>query len=148
MTNLLDSFALAHITGSADIKKVGFRFVEYNARPHRSLSQMFFNPYESGNEFLFCARRTFWGSLNLSLFVLFPVTSAAIFGLMFGISLFAAVFNKDAGSILFHSTCNALVDCIVAPLALLLMCTRGMSTALQASGVYDFDAPVEHSHTP
>lgn len=153
---MLKDLHIAHLTGTATVHKNGLfsDTIQFN-RPRRSLGQMFFKPYESGKEFIFCARNTLQPLLLLGIglldpmsVVMMPVTfTVASVGLLLVGSVSKFVNNEavaswcfDAADGLFTALCQTLINLIVLPIALLASVTRGISTGLKATGAYDYDA--------
>ena len=65
-------FSLAHITGSLKITQNNFfNDIGTNRNP-RTIDQMLFQPYESKEEFIFCARHTFTPIATIGLAILQP----------------------------------------------------------------------------
>ncbi|CEK10888.1 hypothetical protein [Legionella hackeliae] len=145
-----------HITGSKKVvaNRITHDIVEPQKR--RSVGQMFFQPYESSKEFIFCARHTFMPAALIGLAILDPVGVAIapiiITGLAAGFLLvgsLAACAGWESASTdcfdhacnLINSMCQAIINMVVLPLSALVMLTRGISTGLQAAGIYDYDAP-------
>lgn len=118
----------------------------------RTIKQMFFQPYESKEEFIFCARHTLvpmaiiGASAGLAtplILLTIPLVVAAmdlLFLTIGGIALLcgadnAAGFCFDWVKSMTLNLCQTLIDLVVSPLSLLVMFTRGTSTALHAAGI-------------
>lgn len=154
-----DKLMISYLTGSAKaIENNAFNDV-LEARPRYSISQMFFKPYESTQEFIFCARHTLIPLAIVGLMACFPIvpivalffpvwaaSCLALSAIAAGISYLcdSKRFTKYYTDVFFtclENTCQTLIDIALLPISLAIMTTRGISTALKSSGIYDFDAP-------
>lgn len=143
-----------YILGGQEVLQNHWYGDDTRARPRRTIGQMFFQPYESEQEFVFCARHTITPALLLGIILLKPLTimplllitgicagllvlSGASSGLGFKV---AASFAFEIVESITKDLCQALIDLVLLPLSSLIMLTRGVSTGLKATGVYNFDA--------
>lgn len=141
---------IGHLTGSAQVTKNHLFSSEVIWRSPRTIGQMFFQPYEFNEEFIFCAQRTFLPMVNIGLAVLDPsvITTvpvmmgclSAAFLAMSEISKFCGDESSaskflDLAKVFIVDLCQSLIDLVVLPLSVLVMLTRGISTGLQAAGI-------------
>ncbi|BCA96200.1 hypothetical protein TUM19329_25610 [Legionella antarctica] len=154
---MLKDLHVAHLTGTATV--IENRLLEDTVswdRNARTTSQMFFKPYESPQEFVFCARHTLQPIALIALTLMDPL--ALVAGscvIAVGIAGFLALsgintclgnersakWAMDMVEEIFSRVCQTIINLIVLPLAALSMLTRGISTGLQAADIYDYDAP-------
>jgi hypothetical protein len=148
---------MSHVTGSAEVveNRLMGDVLRWDRTPFTA-GQMFFKPYESKEEFIFCARNTVQPLLILGLAILDPfvlVTVPTVFcGLALGavvvagfskllgdddVANFALDFAEDVLTLL----CQAIINLMVLPLSALALITRSVSTGLKAAGICDYDAP-------
>lgn len=119
-----------------------------------SLSQFFFKPYDS-KEFVHCARHTFsplflvgLGVILPTSLLLLPLAVAAAIAVTFLISEVMHHMNMYRTSDLFLNISNevlsqsiqTVIDLVVLPVSLIVLATRGISTALKAVDLYDHDS--------
>lgn len=132
-----------HITGSREIVSGQLSNTYTRERPRCTVAGMFFKPYESSEEFVSYASHMLLGALGLSLFILAPALMTGICAILLGILLIVSFFESDYGPFLgkdlFGEFINIFADILTAPIALVIVCTRGFSTLLQATGIYDYD---------
>jgi len=64
--------SIAYLTGSAIVTKNHLNSDDLIWRKRRSVGQMFFQPYESKEEFIYCARHTFLPMAMIGFAVLDP----------------------------------------------------------------------------
>lgn len=141
---------IGYLTGSAKVTKNNVMNDEVIWRKHRSIGQMFFQPYESKEEFIFCARHTFLPIVQIGLAILDPTvivvvpvligSLSAVCAALGGISKLCgnergASFFLGGAEYLIKGFCQALIDLVVLPLSALALLTRGISTGLQAAGI-------------
>lgn len=154
---MLKHLHVAHLTGTATVveNQLFTDVVNFN-RNRRTIDQMFFKPYESKKEFIFCARNTLQPIGLIGLGIISPVGVAASVlavslagaGLLVCAAVSKCLDNERAASWaldlaeeLFSRICQAIINVIVLPLTALSMLTRGISTGLKAADIYDYDAP-------
>lgn len=140
----------APLTGSAKVIENHFYWDEVVWRKRRTVGQMFFQPYESKEEFIFCARHTFSPMVIIGLAVLDPIGAAVGPAIMLGLSAVCGIIGGlsklsgdqmnasvflDKAEYIMKNLCQALVDIVMLPLLALAMLTRGISTGLQAAGI-------------
>ncbi len=154
---MLNDLHVSHLTGTASIiENRLFKDIVVWDRNARTIGQMFFKPYESKKEFIFCARNTIQPIGLLGLSIISPVALVAAsltvalvtsgFLALSGIN--ACLSNKETASWalnvaeeIFSRVCQTIINLLVLPLSALSMLTRGISTGLKAADVYDYDAP-------
>ena len=152
---------MSHLTGTATI-------VENNwfddqvvwDRERRTIGQMFFKPYESKKEFIFCARNTFQPIAFIGFALISPivlVSTPIVFGVATLGCLAISAINKLLGDDetawwalnlaeeICSRFCQFLVNLVLVPVTALAMITRGISTGLQAARICEFDAPDDGS---
>ncbi|RUR20668.1 hypothetical protein ELY21_00865 [Legionella sp. km535] len=127
-------------------------------RKRRTVDQMFFQPYESKEEFVFCARHTFLPIAMIGLAILDPavlITTPAVIGaIIIGSAVLSGIHELvgdehnasyffNVAKHIFNDLCQAVLDLVVLPLSLLVMTTRGASTGLHAAV-----ASTERDETP
>jgi hypothetical protein len=154
---MLKNVHLAHLTGTATSSKNRLFWEELEfTRPRRSVGQMFFKPYESSDEFVFCARHTLQPLLIIGLGLSAPLSLAVLSGiavtagvgclLLGGLSrcmgnIESAAWWIDLADQIITRISQALVDLVVVPLTAIALATRSISSGLQAADVYDYDPP-------
>ncbi|KTD44828.1 hypothetical protein [Legionella quateirensis] len=141
---------ISYLTGSAKVIRNNFSSDDIIWRKPRPLGQMFFQPYESKEEFIFCARHTIMPISAIALTILNPAAMLGVTGVFGGLSLVCAALGKinqlcgdergasfflDMADFLIKDLTQLLIDVLVLPLSLLALCSRGVSTGLQASGI-------------
>ncbi len=99
---------------------------------------MFFQPYESKEEFIFCARHTFFPMAMIGLAVLNPIVIIAVPVIIGGLSAVCAAIGGIsklcgyecsasgflyAAEYLIKDLCQMLIDLVVLPLSALAMLT-------------------------
>jgi hypothetical protein len=149
---------IGYLTGSASVTKNHLHNDEIIWRKRRTVGQMFFQPYESREEFIFCAHNTFLPIVMIGLAVLDPIViitvpvligcSSAVSAVLGEISKFCgnesdASYFLDIAEYLIKDLCQMLINLIVLPLSALAMLTRGVSTGLHATGIVR-----EHEKSP
>lgn len=142
--------SIGYLTGSAKVIKNHFSDDDVNWRTPRTLTQMFFQPYESKEEFIYCARHTLVPLAQLGLALMNPIILITVPAVMVGISTLCNVVssisnlcgNKVAekkflsvAEGFMRDLCQMIIDLVVLPLSLLVMVTRGVSTAVHAAGI-------------
>lgn len=154
---MLKDLTIAHLTGTATVVRNRFFSDEliFN-RSRRTIGQMFCKPYESGKEFIFCARFTLTPFLIIGCCIIDPLLVSVIpavyitasLGCLLLSGLNACVMRRDSASWwldmadeLFSRLCQAVINLVVLPLTALVLVTRSISTGLKATGLYDYDAP-------
>lgn len=147
---------LSHLTGTAKVTENNLLTdkLKHDARPERSTSQMFFQPYESQKEFIYCARKTALPlTAGLILYFLPALALNIALGIgiltlgLYAISSIQRTFGDESGSLntlnwaeeATSLCCQAAVDVLVLPASILIMLTRGISTGLKEANIYDFD---------
>ena len=156
---MLEKLHLAHLTGTVTVheNRLCSDVVEFN-RPRHSFGQMFFKPYESNKEFIFCARHTLHPLLLIGLGILDPIVAAIVptvvvaasVGFLLISDMNTCIGNEgsaswwsDMADEIFSRLCQAVINLVVLPIAALALATRGISTGLKAADIYDYDAPKE-----
>lgn len=134
---------LAYLTGSK--KKVEYSLFNRESdieRPSRNTFDMFFAPYESKQEFVYCASNTLFAALWLwDPFVIFDslsqlaITNTIFFilgqmGECAGSDEFAFFFNDFA-----HIQAQNIVNILVLPVSSLILLTRSISSVLELTGL-------------
>jgi hypothetical protein len=154
---MLKDLHVAHLTGTATVVENGLFTDTVNwDRNARSIGHMFFTPYESKKEFIFCVRNTLQPIAVIGLTVISPIALGAAFATLslatVGLLAFAAI-NKKLGNEesaswtlnlaeeITSRVCQDIINFIVLPLTALSMLTRGISTGLKAADIYNYDAP-------
>ena len=152
---MLKEIHMAHITGTANVLENNWLYdkVEFN-QPRHTIGQMFFKPYQSKKEFIFCARHTatplvFLGLNLLSEFSLVIVPIIFVFASATYLLFHAAAQCVDSRSTFWLNLAKAYIspviqgtiDLVLLPIALMTMITRSISTGLKAADIYDYDAP-------
>lgn len=142
--------SIAYLTGSAKVTKNHLNSDDLIWRKRRTVGQMFFQPYESKEEFIYCARHTFLPMVIIGSAVLNPIVLIAVPVIIGGLSAVCAAiggvsqlcgnegsasFFLDTAEYLIKELCQALIDLVVLPLSALAMLTRGISTGLHAAGI-------------
>ena len=146
--------SIGYLTGSAKVTKNHLNSDTIIWRKRRTVGQMFFQPYESKEEFIYCARHTFLPMAMIGLAVLNPIVIIAVPVIIGGLSAICAAigginkFCGDESSASFFldtakDLCQMLIDLVVLPLSALAMLTRGISTGLHAAGIVR-----EHEEVP
>ena len=140
--------SIAYITGAAEVKKNHFLSDTTIPRIPRSFHEMFFQPYESAEEFVYCARHTFQPLLLISLIILNPdllitipvyiigaATAFATLGLLgqnFDDKSTIAHYSLEMAGVLMNDLLQNVVDIAMLPLSLLIMTTRSSSSLINA----------------
>ena len=153
----LKNVNIAYLTGTATVvENEVFQDKVIFDRPSRTAGQMFFQPYESTKEFIFCARHTLLPIGTIAFAILDPMVLIAIpsiyAGLICGALLISGFYKivgndenaswaLDLAETFFTLLCQDIVDSILVPVTTLALITRGISTGLKAAGIYDYDAP-------
>lgn len=111
---------------------------------------MFFQPYESKEEFVYCARHTLTPVALIGVAILDPIALigmpiiigglTAVCMAIGGISKLCgddtgASYCLDTAEYLMTDLCQVLIDLVLLPLTALALLTRGISTGLHAAGV-------------
>ncbi len=157
---MLDNVSIGYLTGGHKVIENHLNSDSLIPRRPFTWGQMFFKPYESTKEYVYCARHTLIPAATVGLLILCPIV---IFGLPFVVagaastllalmgisqaigsdSLFS--FTFEAGAYLIQDFCQSLIDLALLPVSALTMATRGISTGLKATGIYDYDAGTENN---
>jgi hypothetical protein len=160
---MIKDLHVAHLTGEATVIENKFVYdVIKLDRPRYTVGQMFFKPYESSKEFIFCARNTLWPLFMLGVSVLAPLTLPIAAGIMLTASASCLLFSGlsqcmnndesaswwlDMSEQIFTTLCQAIINIIVLPLTALSLLTRSISTGLKAAvEIYESsasEAPLE-----
>ena len=153
-------FSLAHITGSLKITQNNFFNDIGTNRSPRTIDQMLFQPYESKEEFISCALHTFTPIATIGLAILQPsiiITTPVLLGCLtaaaFAVSGTAALVDQEQTAATVYrfamnlvvDICQSIIDLVVLPLTALIMLTRGVSTSLKVTGIYDYDKRADDS---
>ena len=156
-------FNIDYLTHSVHAYKIlGIRF-QTEGKP-LTIGQMFFQPYKSKEEFEYCSFRTTCPLIVAGLAMLAPtVMIAAVPIITVGIAVAYAALggiyklcgNDESGSFyldtaedIIKGLCQIIVDLLVIPLSVSIMLTRGISTGLQAAGVYGAHNATEDAPPP
>ena len=149
-----------HLTGTKLAIKNNFfsdELDELSSYPRRSISQMFFTPYKSKEDFIFCARQTAQPVILLGLGLLSPIGLALGLSSLLVASLGCALIaagskcygNKfsawnwlSSAEYISSLVLQAIINFVLLPITALTLITRGISTGLKAAKLYDHDAPV------
>ncbi len=154
---MLKDLHVAHLTGTATVHNNRFfsDVIEFN-RTRRNFGQMFFKPYESNKEFIFCARHTLQPLALIGLSILDPISiailpvfvAAASVGCLLISGVNKCIGNAESASWwldmadeIFSRLCQTVINLVVLPITALALVTRGISTGLKAADIYDYDAP-------
>lgn len=154
---MLKNLQVAHLIGTATVHKNGIFSdeIEFN-RKRLSFGQMFFKPYESNKEFIFCARHTLQPLVLIGISILNPISIAILPAVFVAASvgcLLIGGVNKCIGNAesaswwldmadeIFSRLCQTVINLVVLPITALALVTRGISTGLKAADIYDYDAP-------
>ncbi|KTD31485.1 hypothetical protein [Legionella maceachernii] len=160
---MLKDLHIAHITGTARVlqNKLFADRVEFGL-PRRSIGQMFFKPYESKKEFIFCARHTLQPVALIGLGILSPIGVAIIPAVFLAASLGCLVIGGLAKSLgnqesalwwfkaaeeIVSRLLQTIINLVVLPVSAVALLTRSVSTGLQAASIYDYDAPPEDKNS-
>ncbi len=146
---MFNNLHAAHLTGTADISEVSLFYSRITFRPGYSLGEMFFKPYESKKEALFCAQQTFFSGVLMACVILEPI--GALLGATIATAIRSVLYDYGSKTIaswcldvLEHfvsSLCQMAINLIVLPLATVALVTRSLSTGLKEAHIYDYDAP-------
>lgn len=146
-----NDISIGYLTGTAKVIRNSFSDDEVVWRTRRSVKQMFFQPYESAEEFVSCARHTSFAMITLGLMILDPILIVAVpvaittasLGCVItaGISKLcgskgATSFFLDMAEYLMKDLIQAVIDIVVLPLSAVMMLTRGTSSILHAAGAF------------
>jgi hypothetical protein len=111
---------------------------------------MFLTPYESKEEFIYCARHTLMpiasiglAILNPNLIITTPVSIGALVIACHALSAISELCGSNRNASFFLNTadylikdlCQLLIDIVLLPMSALAMLTRGISTGLHAAGI-------------
>ncbi|PJD95592.1 MAG: hypothetical protein CK426_02580 [Legionella sp.] len=139
LTRAIRKINIAYLTGEAIVVENGLlndRVIM--SSPSRNIGQMFFKPYQSKKEFIYCARNTLY---PLGIFML-GANCLIGCGLMSGLCLGVALYCESQGAYrvafkvleyavdLMAGCLQLCVDLAVFPLSALILMTRMMSTGL------------------
>jgi len=155
---MLKDLHLSYLTGTAQVVDNELFIAKLGQpRPARTWGQMFFQPYESKKEFIFCARHTVQPLAFIGLAIADPFFARAlplaVATIGAGFLIAAAIYNQsadgreaaiwavDVSDAIMTAAVQAIIDLLVFPLSVLIMATRGLSTGLAAAEVYDYNAP-------
>lgn len=138
--------SISFITGSAKVTKNHLFSDDIVWRKARTIKQMFFQPYESKEEYIYCARYTLQPMILIGI-SLIPPMSVFVPTLMLKLSVACSVlgviisrnengtnFFLDTAERFLSDICQMYINLLVLPLSLLIMLTRGISTGLEAAG--------------
>ncbi|QMT61622.1 hypothetical protein [Legionella sp. PC997] len=164
---MLKKISIGYLTGSQKATENHLLSDTLVPKTPFTWGQMFFKPYESTTEYIYCARHTFISAAFLGLIIFDPMRAVEIplivlggVAILFGVETAGkAMGSKQISSWAFEATnnivqlfCQALIDLILLPVSAMAMLTRVASTALKERGIYDYDAsssqPVEHAMDP
>ena len=147
---MASELTISYITGSAKVIRNNFSSDDIIWRKPRPVGQMFFQPYESKEEFIFCARHVVMPISAIALMILNPAVMLGVSGVFGGLSLVCAALGKinklcgdergasfflDMADFLIKDLTQLLIDVLVLPLSVLALCSRGISSGLEAAGV-------------
>ncbi|CAM2996966.1 hypothetical protein [Legionella worsleiensis] len=119
-------------------------------RQRRTVGQMFFEPYESREEFVYCARHTFIPMAMIGLCVLVPATLIVYPAMVIGFSALSATvgaisdlcgddvsgsFFLNLSKTIIVSLGQLIIDLFLLPLTAVAMLTRSISTGLHMAGI-------------
>lgn len=150
---MLEKLHIAHLTGTAKIiKNHDFTDdVRFNANSRYSIKQMFFEPYKSTEEFLFCLRNTVQPAIILATLpvLLNPgVLAAVINGLAIAAVLMCAgvgdgnvltgIFQEtsilDVAEDMLTRALQGIINLIIFPITLVALITRSISSVVSLIG--------------
>ncbi|MCW8409004.1 hypothetical protein OQJ13_08480 [Legionella sp. PATHC035] len=146
--------SIDYLTGAVKVTKNHLNSDDLILRERRTVRQMFFQPYESKEEYIYCARHTFLPMAQIIWAILDPIVTVAVpaivssvlilFGALWGINKLCgnedgAAFFFNAAEYIFKDFCQFLIDLVVCPLSAIIMSTRGISTGLHAVGILGGD---------
>ncbi|WP_392538485.1 hypothetical protein [Legionella sp. 227] len=146
--------SIDYLTGAVKITKNHFNSDDFILRKPRTVRQMFFQPYESKEEYIYCARHTFlpmaqilWAIIDPTIMVTIPALVSSLLILCWvlgGINKLCgnedgAAFFFNAAEYIFKDFCQFLIDLVVYPLSAIIMFSRGISTGLHAVGILSGD---------
>lgn len=160
---MLENISIGYLTG--EHKAVENHINSDSLTPQRPFTwgQMFFKPYESTTEYVYCARHTFIPATLAGLIILnpiviigLPVIMTAITFTLFALMGISEAINSDrlftfafeAGAYLVQDFCQGLIDLALLPVSALAMVTRGISTGLKATRICDYDASTDNNEEP
>jgi hypothetical protein len=157
--------SIGHLTGTAKVVRNTLCGAVTEPRDGYTIGQMFFKPYESKEEFLYCANHTIIPGAILSLSVIAPflgiilpcffLGAAGMFYIFAGTT---ALFDSSASTIYWSLAegtlqifAQLLVDVLLLPITAVAMLTRGIATGIDAvvnrladhdESKADFSAPI------
>ncbi|WP_454782292.1 hypothetical protein [Legionella sp. WA2022007384] len=149
-------FSIGYLTGSQKATQNHLLSDTLVPQTPYTWGQMFFKPYESTTEYLYCARHTFMPAAFLGWIIFDPMRAVEIplivlgmVAILYGVETAGKGIGSNAiSSWAFEATntiveyfCQALIDLLLLPVSATAMLTRVASTALKERGLYDFDAP-------
>ena len=116
------------------------------SREPRNIKGVFFAPYESKQEFIYCARHTLLPALIMSSWVLNPINFVIVPAVLLTslVTLFIIEkISESLGATSFEAHANYLVnyfsqfivDLLVLPASSLLFLTRSLSSILEKTGI-------------
>lgn len=150
------ALSIGYLTGSAKAIRNRLNSDDTIESEPRTVGQMFFQPYESKEEFIYCARHTFLPMPMIGLAVLDPTVLIAVPVIIGGLITVCAVMGQisklrgneyvasyflDTAEYLIKDLCQALIDLLVLPLSAFVMLSRGISTGLHAAEHEDVLSP-------
>lgn len=140
---------IGHLTGTDEVDTLipGHVF----QRERRSVSQMFFAPYESGHEFFYCANHIVFPVAIVGSAIVYPITSGVMFGIMGGMIACSGIlagitklFHCDSSSAKLSTffltsletfvnfLLQTLLDTVLLPVSFIILITRSISTGVHA----------------
>ena len=138
--------SLSFLNGSRLMIQNGFNSEQFLSREPRNIKGVFFAPYESKQEFIYCARHTLLPALIMSSWVLNPINFVIVPAVLLtslvtlfiiekiSESLGATSFEADA-NYLVNDGSQFIVDLLVLPASSLLFLTRSLSSILEKTGI-------------
>jgi len=138
--------SISFLDGSKRIIQNNFNSELFYRRESRNIKGVFFAPYESEEEFIYCARHTLLPALMVSSWVLNPINfvivPAALLTALVTLfiiekiseSLGATSLEADA-NYLVNDFSQYIVDLLVLPVSSLLFLTRSLSSILEKTGI-------------
>jgi len=138
--------SLSFLDGSKRIIKNNFNSDLCVSREPRNIKDVFFAPYESKQEFIYCAKHTLLPALLVSSWVLNPINFVIVPAAL--LTALATLFiiekiSESLGYTSLEASANYLandfsqfiVDLLVLPASSLLFLTRSLSSILEKTGI-------------
>ncbi|PWY57681.1 hypothetical protein DGG96_00885 [Legionella qingyii] len=153
---MFNKISIGYLTGSQKAIKNHLLSDTLVPQSPYTWGQMFFKPYESPAEYMYCARHTFISAAFLGMIIFDPMLIVTIPTIVLGVvAILVGVENIgkitgsdslsswafDATNYMVQDFCQVIIDLILLPISAVVMLTRGASTALKDRGIYDYDAP-------